>query len=144
MDNRFVRVPVRHTGRVLAVLMLVVALVIISLAPMASAETVVQAATVLGDKPAGDAPSAVGLDAWSCPDNLLLNPSFELGSGSFNSFWGDPVPANWTLQGSGFTGATTAYGAADGIRIGYVIHTSPAEHRRDHVPAGSRGAGDYV
>ena len=68
----------------------------------------------------------MGLDTWSCPDNLLLNPSFELGNGSFNSFWGDPVPAHWTPQGSGFTGAATAYGAADGIRIGYVIHTSPA------------------
>ena len=82
MDNHFVRVPVRRTGRLLAVLMLVVALVIIALAPMVSAETVVPAATVLGDRPAGDAPGTVGLDAWSCPDNLLLNPSFELGNGS--------------------------------------------------------------
>jgi hypothetical protein len=126
MDNHLVRVPVRRTGRLLAVLMLVVALVIIALAPMVSAETVVPAATVPGDRPAGDAPGTVGLDAWSCPDNLLLNPSFELGNGSFNAFWGDPVPANWTLQGSGFTGATTLYGPPDGNRIGYVIHTSPS------------------
>ena len=54
MDNHLVRVPIRHTGRLLAVLMLMVALVMISLAPMVSAETVVPAATVLGDKPAGD------------------------------------------------------------------------------------------
>jgi hypothetical protein len=124
MDNHLVRVPVRRTGRLLAVLMLVVALVIIALAPMVSAETLVPAATVLGDKPAGDAPGTVGLDAWSCPDNLLLNPSFELGSGS--NLWGNPYPSNWTHQGSGFTGAVNLYNPPDGTRVGYVIHATPS------------------
>ena len=102
MDNMVSFVSVRHMGRLLAVLTLVVALAVISLAPVASAQTTA-----------------------SCPDNLLLNPSFETGSGSYNTYWGDPIPADWTHEGSGFTGATTLYGPPDGTRIGYVIHTSP-------------------
>jgi hypothetical protein len=116
-------VSVRHASRLSAILTLMVALLIISLASVASADTVVPATNALGDTPAGDAPGTLGLDTWSCPDNLLLNPSFESGSG-FN-LWGEPYPNNWTHSGSGFTGATMAYGAPHGSRIGYVIHTSP-------------------
>jgi hypothetical protein len=101
MDTMVSFVSARHMGRLLAVLTLVVALVVISLAPVASAET-----------------------AAPCTDNLLQNPSFETGSGSYNTYWGDPIPANWAHEGSGFTGATTLYNPPDGMRIGYVIHTS--------------------
>jgi hypothetical protein len=94
-------VSVHRTGRLLAVLTLVMALVVILLAPVASAQTV--------------AP---------CTDNLLQNPSFETGTGSYNAYWGDPIPAYWTHEGSGFTGATTLYNPPDGSRIGYVIHTT--------------------
>jgi hypothetical protein len=94
-------VSVRRTGRLLAVLTLVMALVVFLLAPMASAQTTDQ-----------------------CTDNLLLNPSFETGTGSNNTYWGEPIPADWTHEGSGFTGATTLYSPPDGTRIGYVIHTS--------------------
>lgn len=125
MDNLVTYITARHTVRLLVILTLVAALVVFSLVPTVSAETAVPAATAVDTKPAGDAPVAVGPNAWSCPNNLLLNPSFELGTGFFNFYWGDPIPANWIQTGSGFTGATTLYGPPDGTRIGYVIHTSP-------------------
>ena len=143
MDNHLVRVPVRRTGRLLAVLMLVVALVIIALAPMVSAETVVPAATVPGDRPAGDAPGTVGLDAWSCPDNLLLNPSFELGSGSL-TLLGGSCPGKLDTSGQRFHRRDNVIWSP-GRQPYRLCHSHLAEQRRrDHVPAGCRCGGDYV
>ena len=120
--------PVRRAGLLLTILTLVIALVIASLAPVASAQTETPETPVQVNNPAGDAPGAAGPDStprWSCPGNLLQNPSFETGTGSTNP-WGDPIPANWTHSGSGFIGATAAYAAPAGSRIGYVIHSTPA------------------
>jgi protocatechuate 3,4-dioxygenase beta subunit len=45
---------------------------------------------------------------WSCPNNLVLNPSFELNTGS--------PPKNWTNGTAGYIGIP----AVDGINVGYI------------------------
>jgi hypothetical protein len=127
MDNRIVLVPVRRAGLLLTILTLMIALFVGSLAPVASAQRETPMTSPQVNNPAGDTLEAAGVDAappGSCPGNLLQNPSFETVSGS-NS-WGDPIPLGWTHSGSGFTGATTAYAAPDGNRVGYVVHSKAA------------------
>jgi len=78
------------------------------------------APTVLAETEVPGAPDlAPDCPPWSCPNNLLLNPSFE-------SVDHNGKPTNWTHTGSGVMGTTTAYTPPDGVRIGYVYHTSPA------------------
>ena len=128
MGTRLVLVPVRRAGLLLTILTSVIALVVVSLAPVASAQTETPVPPVQVNSLAGDALGAAGPDStptWSCPGNLLQNPSFETGTG-FTNPWGNPIPANWTHSGSGFTGAVALYNPKDGTRIGYVIHTTAA------------------
>ena len=62
MDIMVSFVPVRHTGRLLAVLTLVATLLVLSLAPAASAQTEAPTAIVLDDNPAGGDPGVAGPD----------------------------------------------------------------------------------
>lgn len=57
--------------------------------------------------------------AASCPNNLLLNPSFETVTGAKNSI-NDNIPANWTKSSAGEIGVTTGFSPPDGIYVGYV------------------------
>ncbi len=57
--------------------------------------------------------------AASCPNNLLLNPSFETVTGAKNSI-NDNIPANWTKSSAGETGVTTGFSPPDGVYVGYV------------------------
>ena len=121
MDKRFVVVPVRRAGRLFAILTWVAALVVISLAPVALAETEAPVVIVLDNNPAGDAQGAAGPETTqtlSCPGNILQNPSFETASGA-NSI-NDKIPSSWFLSGGGELGVTTAFSPPDGIYVGYV------------------------
>jgi hypothetical protein len=127
MDKRLILVPVRRVGMLLTVLTLVMALVVLSLAPVASAQAETPVTSVPVDSSAGDisvVPGHGSPPTLSCSGNLLQNPSFEAASGS--NPWGNPYPSNWTHQGSGFTGAVNLYNPPDGTRVGYVIHATPA------------------
>jgi hypothetical protein len=127
MDNRLVFVPIRRAVMLLTVLTLVMALAVLSLAPVASAQTETPVTLVPVDSSAGDTsivPDHGSSPSLSCSNNLLQNPSFETGSGS--NPWGNPYPSNWTHQGSGFTGAVNLYNPPDGTLVGYVIHSTPA------------------
>lgn len=67
---------------------------------------------------AGNLTVDFGYETTVCPNNLLLNPSFETASGS-NSI-GDKKPANWIESVAGETGVTTGFSPPDGIYVGYV------------------------
>jgi len=85
MDNRLVFVPIRRAVMLLTVLTLVMALAVLSLAPVASAQTETPVTLVPVDSSAGDTsivPDHGSSPSLSCSNNLLQNPSFETGSGS--------------------------------------------------------------